>query len=251
MTSTSITTVGGVVVVTQVIPQDEKAIPLQAAAATSTQAPVTQAPRPATPSPTKVDDMTATFQRGEPRGLGIVQIFIGVLCILFSLTATFSPLLLGHAPFCLAVCFVISGSLAVAAARKNSVKHVQACLSWNVISIVFGLAGVAYTSFLLADGPPSERLCEQCTRGMWTLDVSVYGLLGLFMVLLVLQICVAITVCVFCGKALRRCGSNSTVKVMVDGCSSTLGVAASLSDSDVALLDSDGEETCPSPPYSP
>lgn len=33
----------------------------------------------------------------------VVQIFIGLLCILFSLTAIFSPFLMLHAPFCLAV----------------------------------------------------------------------------------------------------------------------------------------------------
>lgn len=65
MTSTSVTKVGGVLVVTQVIPQEESSIPLQAP---PTQAPPTQAPPPAS---AKLDDMTACFLRGEPQGLGV------------------------------------------------------------------------------------------------------------------------------------------------------------------------------------
>ena len=76
MTSTSVTKIGGVVVVTQVIPQDEKSIPLHSAAtsaettATSTHAPppVRQAPPAA---PTKMDDMTSVFMKAGPQCLGV------------------------------------------------------------------------------------------------------------------------------------------------------------------------------------
>ncbi|XP_044062767.1 membrane-spanning 4-domains subfamily A member 4D isoform X2 [Siniperca chuatsi] len=190
MTSTSIATLGGVVVVTQVIPQDEKAIPLQ------TPATAPQAPPPATkappPSPAKMNDMTRTFLRGEPLGLGVVQISVGLLCILFSLTAAYSPILMVHAPLCLAVAFVVSGSLAVAAARRTSV----------------------------------------------TL-VCVYGLLGLVLVLLVLQVCVAVTVCVFSGKAIRRRDRRPPITVEVHDGSALLSGAASQLGSDVDLLDSE------------
>lgn len=67
MTTTSVTTVGGVVIVTQVIPQDDPSIPLQAppTAAKTAPPPATLAP------PTKLDDVTATFLRGQPHGLGV------------------------------------------------------------------------------------------------------------------------------------------------------------------------------------
>ncbi|XP_041650109.1 membrane-spanning 4-domains subfamily A member 4A [Cheilinus undulatus] len=244
MTSTSITKVGGVMVVTQVIPQDEKAIPLQDPAASPARPPPSATLAPPSPPPTKMDDMTATFLRGEPQGLGIVQIIIGVLCVLFSLTAIFSSILLGHAPFCFGVTFVVSGSLALAASRRTSVPMIRACLTWNLIGLVFGVAGIVYTSFQLADRPPSVRLCESCTRGMWLLDMVVYGLLGLLMVLLVLHVCVTITVCVFSVRALRHSNSDPPIIVTVDGGKTPLLAAASLADSDVALLDSEGEEPC-------
>ncbi|XP_056300025.1 uncharacterized protein si:dkey-7j14.6 isoform X2 [Pseudoliparis swirei] len=104
MASTSITAVGGVVTVTQVIPQDSS-------------------PKRATPTfpASKMDDMTAAFLRGEPRGLGMVQVSVGLLCVLFSLTSLFSPTLVPHAPLSLAVILVVSGSIAVATAKQPSV----------------------------------------------------------------------------------------------------------------------------------
>ncbi|XP_076592654.1 uncharacterized protein LOC143324221 isoform X2 [Chaetodon auriga] len=247
---TSITKIGGVVVVTQVIPQDAASIPLQTSA-TATQAPpsvaqttptATQAP----PATAKVDDMTATFLRGEPRSLGVVQIFIGLLCFLFSLTAIFSEMLILHAPLSLAV-------------------SVWACLLWNVVSVLLGLAGVAYVCWLLADRSPAERFCDaeswgaivptadertHCLYKMWMLNVSVYGPLGVLLVLLVLQVCVTVTVCVFSGKAIRRRDRYTPIMVEVDDSSALLG-GASAHSIDVPLLDSDGEETPTSPPNSP
>ncbi|XP_073341420.1 membrane-spanning 4-domains subfamily A member 4A [Pagrus major] len=261
MTSTSVTKIGGVVVVTQVIPQEEKSIPLQSAAI-SAQAPPTathparQAPPPA---PTKMDDMTSIFMKAGPQCLGVVQIFIGVLCILFSLTAAYSPALLLHAPFCLGVTFVVSGSLALAAVRRTSVELVRASLVWNVIGAVMGLVGVAFTCWLLADRSPGARFCarvpwgqyqptedqiQRCNADMRFMNVSVYGSLGLLLVLLVLQVCVAVTVCVFSARAIRRHDNYAPLRVEVDDCTLQRDGASSPADSDVALLDSE----CPNSP---
>ncbi|XP_056300026.1 uncharacterized protein si:dkey-7j14.6 isoform X3 [Pseudoliparis swirei] len=161
MASTSITAVGGVVTVTQVIPQDSS-------------------PKRATPTfpASKMDDMTAAFLRGEPRGLGMVQVSVGLLCVLFSLTSLFSPTLVPHAPLSLAVILVVSGSIAVATAKQPSV-------GW----------------------------------------VCVYGLQGVLLVLLVLQVCVTVTVSVFSVRALQRRDAYPAFKVEVG-------------DDDVVLLDS-------------
>ncbi|XP_074510514.1 uncharacterized protein LOC141779530 [Sebastes fasciatus] len=264
MTSTSVTTVGGMVIVTQVIPKEDSSIPLQTTSADTRQAPPPASKAPPTAPASKMDNMTAMFLRGQPHGLGVVQIFIGLLCILFSLTAAYSQILMVHAPFCVAVTFLVSGSLAVAAARRTSVSLVWATLVWNLISLQLGLGIVAYTCWLLAYRRASERFCDtvisagfvptdqqkfECWNKMDILDVGVYGLLGLLLVLLVLHVCVAVTVCVFCGRALRL--HNRYVPIMVevyDGSALMSGAASGLG-SDVALLGSEEEET--SPPYSP
>lgn len=258
--TTSVTKIGGVMVVTQVIAQDDKSIQLQPADASQTPAVTVQAPPPAKHSPPpspppKVDDTTATFLRGEPQGLGVVQVMVGLLCCLFSLTAIYQGIMIVHAPFCLAIFFVVSGALTLAAVRRTSVGLVWACLVMNAISVLISVVGVAYTCVLLAYRPPRERFCdretwslydptdaevEQCLRDMNLLNVTVYGCLGLLLVLLVLQVCVTVTSCVFSAKAIRRRSRYAPMLVEVDR--SGLG-------SDVSLLDSEGGET--SPPYSP
>ncbi|XP_056300023.1 uncharacterized protein si:dkey-7j14.6 isoform X1 [Pseudoliparis swirei] len=227
MASTSITAVGGVVTVTQVIPQDSS-------------------PKRATPTfpASKMDDMTAAFLRGEPRGLGMVQVSVGLLCVLFSLTSLFSPTLVPHAPLSLAVILVVSGSIAVATAKQPSVGWSLCApgpglgsLVSSLVSALLGLGGVAYLCWLLAEGPASKLLCDsdafrlsgpqetRCRQNLTILNVCVYGLQGVLLVLLVLQVCVTVTVSVFSVRALQRRDAYPAFKVEVG-------------DDDVVLLDS-------------
>ncbi|XP_015259250.1 PREDICTED: membrane-spanning 4-domains subfamily A member 4A [Cyprinodon variegatus] len=214
MTSTSVTTVGGVVIITQVIPKDDRSIPLETSANPADQVPSPVLKTP--PAPPKKDSKETIFLQGESMGLGVVQIFIGVLCVLFSLTVFFSEALIHYAPFGFGVSFVVSGSLALAAGRRTSVKLVWYSLVSNVFSVLLGLAGVIYDCFLLASGP-TKVFCEfdtpntpkpsgwddKCSRQLWRLEVPIYGLLGFFLVLLVLQVCVSVTVCVFSRRVIR------------------------------------------------
>nr|XP_020474509.1 membrane-spanning 4-domains subfamily A member 4A-like [Monopterus albus]XP_020474511.1 membrane-spanning 4-domains subfamily A member 4A-like [Monopterus albus] len=243
MTSTSITTVGGVRIVTQVIPKDETSIVLQSA--TQNDLP------PAPTSPAKTDDMRDAVLRGEPQGLGVVQIFIGLLCILFSLTAVFSRALMAHVPFGLAITFVVSGSLAMAAGRRTSVGLVWASLVSNVISVMIGLVGVAYVCWLLAVRVVSKQICgtgasiysydweNPCIRSIQYLDEIMYGLHGILLVLLVLQVCVSITMCVLSGRELRHHNLYSPVRVKVDGSGPLMSSA--VHSSNVTLLGHEGE----------
>lgn len=202
---------------TQVIPKDDGSIRLQNAGSSTTPAPPPV--KKTTPTPVKMDDMTVAFMRGQPHALGVVQIMIGLLCILFGLTAVYSWAMMAYSPFALGAAFVVSGSVALAAGRRTSISLVWGSLVSNVISVLIGLAGVAYTCWLLAECPPSYRFCDRqsfiefedveglrmrCSQNFYTLNVVLYGLLGLFLVLLVLQTCVTIVVCVFSGKAIRR-----------------------------------------------
>lgn len=71
--ATSMTKVGGVVVITQVIHQDQASIPLQ----TSPQATPTSTPvappvkRLPPPAPAKLDELSLAFLRGGPQALGV------------------------------------------------------------------------------------------------------------------------------------------------------------------------------------
>nr|XP_054596785.1 membrane-spanning 4-domains subfamily A member 4A [Nothobranchius furzeri] len=212
MATTSITTAGGVVIVTQVIPKDDSSIPLQTPANSASKAPPTDAKTP--PPPSKEVTKASTFLRGEPHGLGVVQIFIGLLCVVFSLTAILSPTMMVHAPFALGAMFVVSGSLSVMARNGTSVRLVCVSLLFNTFSAVLGLVGVVYLCFLLADTPPADKICSsaddsstlyqsKCSSNLWRLNIILYGLLGLFLVLFILQVCVSITISIFSGRLLR------------------------------------------------
>lgn len=131
--------------------------------------------------------------------------------------------------------------------------QVWAAVVSNVVSALLGLVGVAYLGFLIAIYRPAKLFCDDehwgyitptetdrnnCLWKISLLDVSLsgrehgcrgnrsksrdlnvlfqaseYGSLGLLLVLLVLQVCVSITVCVFSVRAIRRHGHSSTVSV--------------------------------------
>lgn len=231
--ATSMTKVGGVVVITQVIHQDQASIPLQTSPqATPTSTPVAPpAKRLLPPAPAKLDELSLAFLRGGPQALGVVQIIVGLLCVAFGLRAAFSPLLMLHAPLCLAITFVVSGSLTLAALRRTSVSSVWATAASNVVSALLGLVGVAYVCFLITRYRPAQLFCQDETWGdvtptdrersdcLWKislLDASEYGSLGILVVLLVLQVCVSITSSVFSALAIRRHGRTVTVIQVVD-----------------------------------
>ncbi|XP_029957759.1 membrane-spanning 4-domains subfamily A member 4A [Salarias fasciatus] len=231
MASTSVTKVGGVVVVTQVIPKDEASLQLQAPPADQAPACAPQAPPP---EPVKVDDMTAAFLQGQPLVLGVSQIFIGVMLVLFSLTTLFWWTLIIHLPFGLAFFFIISGSLAVAAGRKTSVPLVWASLASHLLSALVAVAGICYASGLMATQAPEKTICIpesieyqfpdnpsevwiRCIDQMWILTRTLYGLLGFALVLLVFQAAVSISLCVFSGKAARLRHTYKPVQTSCDG----------------------------------
>lgn len=96
MTSTSVTKIGGVVVVTQVIPQDEKSIPLQSPATSAETPPtVTQAPPPARKAaPPKMDDMTSIFMKAGPQCLGVRHEADGVFNVIYWMSVNVVQLLI-------------------------------------------------------------------------------------------------------------------------------------------------------------
>ncbi|XP_034021298.1 uncharacterized protein LOC117505874 [Thalassophryne amazonica] len=201
--------------------------------------------------------MTRHVSAGGATSPGVVQIFIGVLCVLISFTTILSPVLLIHAPLCIGVLFVVSGSLAVVSKRRTSFKLVLVTLVSSLCSVVLSLVGVVYVCWLLADWRPSDQLCgvfllsngsrpqdmsTQCHRHLWKLDMLGFGLRGVLLVLLSLQLCVSLTLCVFCGKAISLRHRDDAIKAM-GKTDNILSSAMSEHDSSAALLDSADEET--------
>ncbi|XP_061552261.1 uncharacterized protein LOC133412706 isoform X3 [Phycodurus eques] len=223
--SSSVTSVGGVLIVTQVIPRDGSAVPPQA----DTPAPPADARAAPPASPAKENAKSAAHRRGLIPGLGVVQMVIGLLCVLFGLTGI-SRFLIEHVAFCGGICFLASGWLAVAARRRTSATLVWACLWSNAVSVLLSLGGAAYLSWLLATGRPAESVCGDrlagdgkawsvCVENLWLLDRALSGLRGLFLVVLLLQAAVCAALCVFTAGAIRTRQRYAPITVPgEDGC---------------------------------
>ncbi|XP_041738084.2 membrane-spanning 4-domains subfamily A member 4A [Coregonus clupeaformis] len=269
--ASSITTANGVVIVTQVFPLGETG---KASVPLLNVTPQIQSAPPAMPLPTtKVSEMTRVFLQVQPQSLGIVQIILGLVCMVVSLSALLSPTLYDQAPLFMGVAFVLSGSLTVAARKGTGLSLIKGTLAVNIFSVLVALAGVAYICMLLTvkhedgfctptDGnytsDSNQNRIRECTTMVRTIDKVLNGVKGLLLVLTVMELCVALTVCVFSGKAIHLRGhyslSNGRGRGMVvveTGTDPVRASQASLSDSDVALLGSAENSDNPAPLYSP
>nr|XP_005998395.1 PREDICTED: membrane-spanning 4-domains subfamily A member 4A-like isoform X2 [Latimeria chalumnae] len=136
MTST-VSTAGGMVVISQVIPQGDLAN-IQATAASVAN------------SNFRVTEHLQKFLKGEPKALGATQIMTGIITIILGIIRLKAPscsvLVMLMAPFWSGISFIISGSLSVASANKPKVTLVKATLGMNIISAVFaGITIILYS----------------------------------------------------------------------------------------------------------
>ncbi|CAL8288313.1 unnamed protein product [Merluccius merluccius] len=140
--SSNVTQVDGMVVVTQVFPKGpggEQAGPER------------RDPwPPGSPDhvPAKVSEMTAAFLRGQPQALGIMQIFVGLMCTISGLIGFMSPIQMMHLPLFASV-------------------TIRATLGLHVLSAVVSLAEMFFLSWLLAEQPYVN------TPPRWRLQVSI------------------------------------------------------------------------------
>uniref|UniRef100_F7BEL7 Membrane spanning 4-domains A15 n=1 Tax=Ornithorhynchus anatinus TaxID=9258 RepID=F7BEL7_ORNAN len=140
-----------------------------------------------------------TFLNGEPKALGTVQILIGLIYISFG-----SVLLMfrrghmgmffidGGIPFWGGLCFIISGSLSVAAEKNHTNCLVKSSLGMNLVSTIASFAG---TAILLMD------------FGVTNWDVG-RGYLAVLVIFTILEFFIAVVASHF-GCQAARSGSNA------------------------------------------
>ncbi|XP_061552260.1 uncharacterized protein LOC133412706 isoform X2 [Phycodurus eques] len=221
--SSSVTSVGGVLIVTQVIPRDGSAVPPQA----DTPAPPADARAAPPASPAKENAKSAAHRRGLIPGLGVSA--CAPQCVKME-RQTRTSFVCAGCPDGHRLAFLASGWLAVAARRRTSATLVWACLWSNAVSVLLSLGGAAYLSWLLATGRPAESVCGDrlagdgkawsvCVENLWLLDRALSGLRGLFLVVLLLQAAVCAALCVFTAGAIRTRQRYAPITVPgEDGC---------------------------------
>ncbi|KAM9483430.1 membrane-spanning 4-domains subfamily A member 4A-like isoform 1-T1 [Clarias gariepinus] len=146
------------------------------------------------------------FLKGEPKALGVVQIMIGVLTILFGIVLAIlagNPSVYSGVVFWSSLFHIIAGSLAVSASNKLHVCVVKAALGLNIFStIAAGIAIIMLSlDFVFGSYPYS------CSYHNYNYGCSYYyssmskGISGVLIVFSVLQFAISIAVSAFTCKA--------------------------------------------------
>uniref|UniRef100_A0A8C6Y050 Membrane-spanning 4-domains subfamily A member 4A n=1 Tax=Naja naja TaxID=35670 RepID=A0A8C6Y050_NAJNA len=166
------------------------------------------------------------FYQGEPLALGITQIFIGIMGIIFGIVLNviedhlfvYTEIMM---PYWSGILYIISGSLAVAAARNPKIPLVQGALAMNVISavtagicIIFLGLGITFFRYQF------EYLCYRF--GNESEDSSCHdntvhiieGILAVLIVFTILEFCITISLASFGCKMLCRNTFTETVVVI-------------------------------------
>ncbi|KAF5896760.1 membrane-spanning 4-domains subfamily A member 4A-like, partial [Clarias magur] len=156
------------------------------------------------------------FLKGEPKALGVVQIMIGVLTILFGIVLIGSTLIfsvLSGIVFWGSLVHIIAGSLAVSASNKLHACVVKAALGMNIFSTIAAGTAIAFFSLDFAMGP-LDYYGYHLSRSE--------GITGVLIVFSLLQFAVSIAVLVFTFKAF--CPNQPTLNTITVVPNSASGV---------------------------
>ncbi|KAM3830137.1 membrane-spanning 4-domains subfamily A member 4A-like [Vipera latastei] len=188
-------------------------------------APLVQGALPAT-TQTDLPVPLKKFYQGEPLPLGITQIFIGIAGMIFGILLDimnnnhfmiYSAIKIAYWS---GILYIISGSLAVAAARNPKIPLVQGALAMNVISTIAAGIGIMFLSFSFSFRFPYHfmYLChelehqsqEKCYEILNIMD----GILAVLIMFNILEFCITIFVASFGCKMLCRNSFTETVVVI-------------------------------------
>ncbi|NXE98451.1 M4A15 protein, partial [Menura novaehollandiae] len=202
MAATTVTDSGGVRIITEVIPAtDPRAAQLTSGSSA--------------PAPARTSFQTQGFRRAHPKVLGTIHIFSGIIHICFGIILTVSehgnpslPVASGIF-FWLGILLLVSGSLLMESERRDNPMLVKTCCVVNVgvvlaTLVATGIHGTAITRHL----PGCERRSPFQIRPEWCLDVDSKilsnGLDSTFVLLSLLEFCVAVAVLAFGYEAVQQ-----------------------------------------------
>ncbi|KAG2462774.1 M4A15 protein, partial [Polypterus senegalus] len=199
--STSLTTANGMLVITQVVPQNNvqganttTTVPVQVATGTNF---------------CSMRQKLQKFLKGEPKALGVVQIMIGLINISFGIVLAFpgSIVVIGGIPFWTSVMYIISGSLSICAANKMQPCQIKGALATNIISTIFACTGtIVYIADLAGPsciGPCYYNYSFQATQ----------GIKGVLLIFTVLEFWVSFFTSIYGCKA--TCGNSDQPIIII------------------------------------
>ncbi|XP_030095896.1 membrane-spanning 4-domains subfamily A member 15 isoform X1 [Serinus canaria] len=234
MAATTVTDVGSVRIITEVIPATD---PRAAQLASGSQAPA------------RTSFQTQGFQRAHPKVLGTIHIFTGIVHICFGIILTLSehgnpslPVASGIL-FWLGILLLVSGLLLVESERRDSPMLVKACcvVSVGVVLgtlVATGIHGTAITRIVPGCGKPEPFQ----TRPEWCFHMESKmlsnGLDSVLVLLGLLEFCVAVAVLAFGYDVV---GQHTYTQLVREA-----GIPGHPGNADPPLSPSEGPPQCPS-----
>ncbi|XP_027525034.1 membrane-spanning 4-domains subfamily A member 15-like [Corapipo altera] len=202
MAATTVTESGGVRIITEVIPAtDPRAAQLVSGS------------REAEPARTSLP--VQGFRRAHPKVLGTIHIFTGIIHILFGIILTASehgnpslPMASGIL-FWLGVLLLVSGSLLVESEKRDNLVLVRTCCVLNAGVALGALVATAVHGVAITRLPPGcERRLPLHIPPEWCLSphskILSNGLDSTFVLLSLLEFCVAVAALAFGYEAARQ-----------------------------------------------
>ncbi|XP_010085046.1 PREDICTED: membrane-spanning 4-domains subfamily A member 15-like, partial [Pterocles gutturalis] len=190
MAATAVTDSGGVRIITEVIPAtDPRAAQLASGS------------RP--PAPTTSSFQVQGFRRAQPKALGTIHIFTGIIHICFGIILTVSEYETPSLPvasgilFWLGLLLLVSGSLLVESDKRDNISLVKSCCIVNAGVILSTLvATLLHTTAITRDIPG-------CQINMPYQMLS-NGLDSVFVIFCLLEFCVAVAALAFGYDAIKQ-----------------------------------------------
>ncbi|NWX53184.1 M4A15 protein, partial [Steatornis caripensis] len=202
MAATTVTDSGGVRIITEVIPAtDPRAAQLASGS------------RP--PAPTALSFQVRGFRRAQPKVLGTIHIFTGIIHVCFGIILTVSEYGTPSLPvasgvlFWLGLLLLVSGSLLVESEKRNNIWLVKTCCVVNVGIILSTLvATLVHTTAITRNIPSCETNIPYQVKAEWCFKpenkVLSNGLDSIFVIFCLLEFCAAVAVLAFGYDAIRQ-----------------------------------------------
>ncbi|NXK16437.1 M4A15 protein, partial [Arenaria interpres] len=202
MAATTVTDSGGVRIITEVIPPtDPRAAQLASGS------------RP--PASTVLSFQVQDFRKSQPKALGTIHIFTGIIHICFGIILTLSehgthsiPVASGVL-FWLGLLLLLSGSLLVETEKRDNILLVKTCCVVNMGVILSTLvATLLHTTAIARDVPGCEHNAPYQLRPEWCSDIEnkmlSNGLDSMLVIFCLLEFCAAVAALAFGYNAIKQ-----------------------------------------------
>ncbi|KAM6133343.1 membrane-spanning 4-domains subfamily A member 15-like [Phoenicopterus ruber ruber] len=202
MAATTVTDSGGVRIITEVIPATDP----RAAQLASGSGP---------PAPATASFQVRGFRRAQPKALGTIHIFTGIIHICFGIILTVSEYGTPSLPvasgvlFWLGLLLLVSGSLLVESEKRDNILLVKTCCVVNTGVILSTLvATLVHATAITHDIPGCETNTPYQLKATWCFNaenkIVSNGLDSMFVIFCLLEFCTAVAALAFGYDAIKQ-----------------------------------------------